>query len=45
VLVQVARLRGARSQQDLDLITDALHEKDVVPRIHSAVAQMSAGAD
>jgi hypothetical protein len=45
VLVQVARLRENRSHEDLQLITDALEERDVVPRIHTVVAQMASGAD
>jgi hypothetical protein len=45
VLVQVARLREERSPQEIELITDALEERDVVPRIRTAVAQLAGGAD
>lgn len=43
VLAQIASLRTGRGQQDMQLITDALQDRDVVPRIRSAVARMSLG--
>jgi len=43
VLAQIAMLQSGRSRQDIDLITDALEERDVVPRIRSAVARLSRG--
>lgn len=42
VLAQIAMLQSGRSRQEIDLITDALEERDVVPRIRSAVARLSA---
>ena len=43
VLAQIAMLQSGRSRQELDLITDALEERDVVPRIQSAVARLARG--
>lgn len=43
VLAQIAMLQSGRTRQDIDLITDALEERDVVPRIRSAVARLSRG--
>jgi len=43
VLAQIEMLHSGRSRQELDLITDALEERDVVPRIRSAVARLSTG--
>ena len=43
VLAQIAMLQSGRSRQDIDLIEDALEERDVVPRIRSAVARLSRG--
>jgi hypothetical protein len=43
VLAQIAMLHSGRSRQDIDLITDALEEREVVPRIRSAVARLSRG--
>jgi hypothetical protein len=43
VLAQIAMLQSGRTRQELDLITDALEERDVVPRIRSAVARLSIG--
>jgi hypothetical protein len=49
VLAQVASLHTGpgsavgRGRDELELITDALEARDVVPRIHSAVARMSLG--
>lgn len=45
VLAQVASLRSARGREEIELITDALEERDMVPRIRSAVARLSSGAD
>ena len=42
VLAQIAMLQNGRTRQEIDLITDALEERDVVPRIRSAVARLSA---
>jgi len=36
-------LQTGRTRQEIDLITDALEERDVVPRIRSAVARLAAG--
>jgi len=43
VLAQLAMLQSGRTQEDIDFITDALEERDVVPRIHSAAARLAAG--
>lgn len=43
VLAQIAMLQSGRTRQEIDLITDALVERDVVPRIRSAVARLAAG--
>lgn len=43
VLAQIAMLQNGRTRQEIDLITDALEERDVVPRIRSAVARLSRG--
>jgi NH3-dependent NAD+ synthetase len=42
-LAQVARMQPARGQTELTLINDAVAERDIVPRIRSAVVEMSAG--
>lgn len=42
VLAQIAMLQSGR-RQEIDLITDALEERDVVPRIQSAVARLARG--
>ena len=44
VLAQIARLQPGRGG-DMEWITDALEERDVVPRIRSAVARLSLGDD
>jgi hypothetical protein len=44
VLAQVARLQSQRPGEALTLINEALEERDVVPRIRSAVADLS-GSD
>lgn len=43
VLAQIAMLQSGRTRQEIDLITDALVERDVVPRIRSAVARLATG--
>jgi hypothetical protein len=43
VLAQIAMLQSGRTRQEIDLITDALEERDVMPRIRSAVARLSTG--
>jgi len=43
VLAQIARLHGDRGHEEIELIKDAVEERDVVPRIHSAVARLSLG--
>jgi hypothetical protein len=43
VLAQMAMLQSGRTRQEIDLITDALEERDVVPRIRSAVARLATG--
>jgi len=43
VLAQVAMLQSGRTIDEIDFITDALEERDVVPRIRSAAARLAAG--
>jgi hypothetical protein len=43
VLAQIAMLQSGRTRQEIDLITDALEEREVMPRIRSAVARLSRG--
>ena len=43
VLAQIAMLQTGRTREEIALITDALEERDVVPRIRSAVARLSTG--
>lgn len=45
VLAQVAGLRSARDREELDLITGALEQRDVLPRLQSVVAQIPYGDD
>lgn len=47
VLAQVARMRAGTegSGTDLDLITEALQERELVPRIRTFAAQLAASAD
>ena len=47
VLAQVARMRAGPegSGADLDLITEALQERELVPRIRTFAAQLAASAD
>ena len=42
VLAQVVRLRGTGSRTDLDIINRALEQRDVIPRLRTAVADISA---
>ena len=41
VLVQVARLRGGKSKEDLDLIHQAVEQGDVLSRLNTAVTTQS----
>ncbi|MEP7344351.1 MAG: hypothetical protein ABI877_03750 [Gemmatimonadaceae bacterium] len=41
VLAQIARLHNGKSQQDLELITEALAERDIVPRIRRVAAELA----
>jgi hypothetical protein len=46
VLAQIARLqKGSQSKMELEIITDALQQQDLVPRIRSVAAGLNAGAD
>ncbi len=42
VLAQVVRLRSNASRTDLDIINRALEQRDVIPRLRTAVADISA---
>jgi hypothetical protein len=42
VLAQVVRLQESHSRTELDLINRALEQRDVIPRLRSAVADISA---
>ncbi|HVZ49024.1 MAG TPA: hypothetical protein VG916_09590 [Gemmatimonadaceae bacterium] len=42
-LAQIARIQPARGETDLNLINDAVAERDIVPRIRSAVVDISGG--
>lgn len=42
VLAQVVRLQSEQSRADLDLIRQALEQRDVLPRLRNAVADISA---
>jgi hypothetical protein len=42
VLAQVVRLQSAESAEELELIRQALEQRDVLPRLRSAVANISA---
>ena len=42
VLAQVVRLRNDRGPASLDLINEALEQRDVIPRLRTAVADISA---
>lgn len=45
VLAQVAGLRSADDREELDLITGALEQRDVLPRLQMVVAQISYAGD
>lgn len=45
VLAQIARLPAARDRAELDLIKEALEQRDVLPRLRSAVAETSISTD
>ena len=46
ILAQVSRLKSTRGGvEEMELITDALQERDVIPRIRSTVARLSLGDD
>jgi hypothetical protein len=45
VLAQVVSLRNERGHAELDLINQALEQRDVMPRLQSAVADISADDD
>ena len=42
VFAQVVRLQSAQSSEELELIREALEQRDVLPRLRSAVANISA---
>ncbi len=42
VLMQVVRLQGSSNRTDLDLINRALEQRDVIPRLRTAAADISA---
>jgi len=42
VLAQIVRLQNERGRTELDLINQALEQRDVLPRLRSAVAEISA---
>ena len=44
VLAQVVRLSSKRPRQELELITDALEERDVLPRLQNAVTSFPLSA-
>jgi hypothetical protein len=44
VLAQVVRLSSRRHDQEMELITDALEERDVLPRLQSAVTSFPLSA-
>jgi hypothetical protein len=43
VLTQIAMLQSGHASEELDFITDALVERDVVPRIRTAAARLAMG--
>ncbi|HEU4798465.1 MAG TPA: hypothetical protein VFT63_06020, partial [bacterium] len=46
VLAQITRLqKGDQARIELELITEALQQQDLVPRIRSIAAGLNAGAD
>jgi uncharacterized membrane-anchored protein YhcB (DUF1043 family) len=42
VLMQVVRLQGSENRMDLDLINRAMEQRDVIPRLRTAAADISA---
>jgi hypothetical protein len=44
VLAQVVRLSGRRHHQEMEMITDALEERDVLPRLQNAVTSFPLSA-
>jgi hypothetical protein len=44
VLAQVVRLSSRRHDQEMELITDALEERDVLPRLQNAVTSFPLSA-
>ncbi|MGH2898512.1 MAG: hypothetical protein ACRDMZ_07545, partial [Solirubrobacteraceae bacterium] len=42
VLMQVVRLQGTNNKTDLDIINRALEQRDVIPRLRTAAADISA---
>lgn len=45
VLAQIARMRASENANDIELITEALQERELVPRIRTYAAQLAASAD
>jgi hypothetical protein len=45
VLAQIARLPARRGGEELQLIREALEQRDVVPRLHLVAAEVSASGD
>lgn len=45
ILAQVARLQRNEGRAELELITDAMRQQDLVPRIRTVAARLQAGAD
>lgn len=45
VLVQIARLRTAPSHEEMQMITETMQSQDLVPRLRSIAAGLSAGDD
>jgi hypothetical protein len=45
ILAQIARLQNGNAKIDLELITEALQQQDLVPRIRTIAAGLNAGAD
>jgi hypothetical protein len=43
VLAQIAMLQSGRAREEINFITDALLERDVVPRIRTAAARLAMG--
>lgn len=45
VLAQIATLHDGKNQTDIDLITQALSERDIVPRIRRVAAELATGGN